>query len=73
MYLSGLREYGNFGRAAGGDSSSWSSDQFPAGALELAVNQSKMLDFFQAGKTCPITIQALQRRSPCSAARVFPF
>jgi hypothetical protein len=42
-----------------GDNTSWSADQFPAGELDLTINQPKMLDFFQAGKKYRITIQAL--------------
>lgn len=42
-----------------GDNTSWSTDRFPAGELEMTVDQPKMLDFFQAGKTYRITIQAL--------------
>jgi hypothetical protein len=45
--------------AGDGDNTSWSVDTFPAGELAMTVNQTKVLDFFQAGKKYRITIQAL--------------
>jgi hypothetical protein len=45
--------------AGQGDNTSWSTDQFPSGELDMTVTEPRMLNFFQPGKKYRITIQML--------------